>query len=148
MLAGPAEPRASRGTQRSGDAAIGPALTSRLPSPLHQLAETSTFSLQFFLSDPEEAVPPATNTSNASLSASHRQAAILRAQNLFFLPVGAFRSWSVSFCMRLVYVVSWGPPSRLFWTSLFFSGVNTRAGPDLLHIASLGEEKSWPTGTT
>nr|KAF6439660.1 adenylate cyclase 2 [Rousettus aegyptiacus] len=40
----------------------------------------------FFLSDPEEAVPPATNTSNASLSASHRQAAILRAQNLFFLP--------------------------------------------------------------
>lgn len=147
MLAGPAEPRASRGTQRSGDAAIGPALTSRLPSPLHQLAETSTFSLQFFLSDPEEAVPPATNTSNASLSASHRQAAILRAQNLFFLPVRVFRSWSVSFCMRLVYLVLWGPPSRLFWTSLSL-GVNTGAGPDLFHIASLGEEKSWPTGTT
>ncbi|XP_014308566.2 adenylate cyclase type 2 isoform X11 [Myotis lucifugus] len=40
----------------------------------------------FFLSDPEETVPPTTNTSNTSLSASNNQAAILRAQSLFFLP--------------------------------------------------------------
>ncbi|XP_044089951.1 adenylate cyclase type 2 [Neovison vison] len=40
----------------------------------------------FFLSDPEETIPPTANTSNASLSALSNQAAILRAQNLFFLP--------------------------------------------------------------
>ncbi|XP_019306359.2 adenylate cyclase type 2 isoform X1 [Panthera pardus] len=40
----------------------------------------------FFLSDPEEAVPPPANTSNTSLSALNNQAVILRAQNLFFLP--------------------------------------------------------------
>ncbi|XP_011369704.1 adenylate cyclase type 2 [Pteropus vampyrus] len=40
----------------------------------------------FFLSDSEEAIPSTTNTSNTSLSASSNQAAILRAQNLFFLP--------------------------------------------------------------
>ncbi|XP_059272842.1 adenylate cyclase type 2 [Mustela nigripes] len=40
----------------------------------------------FFLSDPEEAVPPTANTSNTSLSTLSNQAAILRAQNLFFLP--------------------------------------------------------------
>ncbi|XP_073747198.1 adenylate cyclase type 2 isoform X2 [Callorhinus ursinus] len=40
----------------------------------------------FFLSDPEETIPPTANTSNTSLSASSNQAAILRAQNLFFLP--------------------------------------------------------------
>ncbi|XP_045298343.1 adenylate cyclase type 2 isoform X1 [Leopardus geoffroyi] len=40
----------------------------------------------FFLSDPEEAIPPTANTSNTSLSALNNQAVILRAQNLFFLP--------------------------------------------------------------
>uniref|UniRef100_A0A8C0LII9 Adenylate cyclase type 2 n=1 Tax=Canis lupus dingo TaxID=286419 RepID=A0A8C0LII9_CANLU len=40
----------------------------------------------FFLSDPEETIPPTANTSNMSLSALSNQAAILRAQNLFFLP--------------------------------------------------------------
>ncbi|XP_042853669.1 adenylate cyclase type 2 isoform X4 [Panthera tigris] len=40
----------------------------------------------FFLSDPEEAMPPTANTSNTSLSALNNQAVILRAQNLFFLP--------------------------------------------------------------
>ncbi|XP_042809324.1 adenylate cyclase type 2 isoform X5 [Panthera leo] len=40
----------------------------------------------FFLSDPEEAMPPPANTSNTSLSALNNQAVILRAQNLFFLP--------------------------------------------------------------
>ncbi|XP_030894244.1 adenylate cyclase type 2-like [Leptonychotes weddellii] len=40
----------------------------------------------FFLSDPEETIPPTANTSNTSLSALSNQAAILRAQNLFFLP--------------------------------------------------------------
>ncbi|KAM5259886.1 adenylate cyclase type 2 isoform 2-T2 [Hipposideros larvatus] len=40
----------------------------------------------FFLSDAEETIPPTANTSNMSLSASSNQAAILRAQNLFFLP--------------------------------------------------------------
>ncbi|ELK08154.1 Adenylate cyclase type 2 [Pteropus alecto] len=40
----------------------------------------------FFLSDSEEAIPSTANTSNTSLSASSNQAAILRAQNLFFLP--------------------------------------------------------------
>ncbi|XP_049716598.1 adenylate cyclase type 2 isoform X2 [Elephas maximus indicus] len=40
----------------------------------------------FFLSNPEEAIPPTANTSNTSFPASNDQAAILRAQNLFFLP--------------------------------------------------------------
>uniref|UniRef100_A0A452QSM3 Adenylate cyclase type 2 n=1 Tax=Ursus americanus TaxID=9643 RepID=A0A452QSM3_URSAM len=40
----------------------------------------------FFLSDPEETIPPTANSSNTSLSALSNQAAILRAQNLFFLP--------------------------------------------------------------
>nr|KAF6365731.1 adenylate cyclase 2 [Pipistrellus kuhlii] len=40
----------------------------------------------FFLSDSEETIPPTTNTSNTSLSDSNNQAAILRAQSLFFLP--------------------------------------------------------------
>uniref|UniRef100_A0A8I3W2L1 Adenylate cyclase type 2 n=1 Tax=Callithrix jacchus TaxID=9483 RepID=A0A8I3W2L1_CALJA len=40
----------------------------------------------FFLSDSEETIPPTANTSNTSFSASNNQAAILRAQNLFFLP--------------------------------------------------------------
>uniref|UniRef100_A0A2K5QY86 Adenylate cyclase type 2 n=1 Tax=Cebus imitator TaxID=2715852 RepID=A0A2K5QY86_CEBIM len=40
----------------------------------------------FFLSDSEETIPPTANTSNTSSSASNNQAAILRAQNLFFLP--------------------------------------------------------------
>ncbi|KAM8818622.1 adenylate cyclase type 2 isoform 1-T1 [Rhynchonycteris naso] len=40
----------------------------------------------FFLSDSEEIIPPTTNTSNTSLSASNNRAATLRAQNLFFLP--------------------------------------------------------------
>ncbi|XP_004380328.1 adenylate cyclase type 2 [Trichechus manatus latirostris] len=40
----------------------------------------------FFLSDPEEAVASAANTSNTSFPASSDQAAILHAQNLFFLP--------------------------------------------------------------
>ncbi|XP_047585416.1 adenylate cyclase type 2 [Lutra lutra] len=40
----------------------------------------------FFLSDPEETILPTANTSNTSLSALSNQAAILRAQNLFFLP--------------------------------------------------------------
>uniref|UniRef100_A0A8C8WL73 Adenylate cyclase type 2 n=1 Tax=Panthera leo TaxID=9689 RepID=A0A8C8WL73_PANLE len=40
----------------------------------------------FFLSDPEEAMPPPANTSNTNLSALNNQAVILRAQNLFFLP--------------------------------------------------------------
>ncbi|XP_036880760.1 adenylate cyclase type 2 isoform X2 [Manis javanica] len=40
----------------------------------------------FFLSDSEEAIPPTANTSNTSLFASSNQAAMLRAQNLFFLP--------------------------------------------------------------
>ncbi|XP_075864044.1 adenylate cyclase type 2 isoform X2 [Microcebus murinus] len=40
----------------------------------------------FFLSDPEETVLPTANTSNTSFPASNNQAAILRAQNLFFLP--------------------------------------------------------------
>ncbi|XP_004698478.2 adenylate cyclase type 2, partial [Echinops telfairi] len=39
-----------------------------------------------FLSAPEEAVPPTANTSNASLPLSPDQVAMLRAQNLFFLP--------------------------------------------------------------
>uniref|UniRef100_A0A8D1NN80 adenylate cyclase n=1 Tax=Sus scrofa TaxID=9823 RepID=A0A8D1NN80_PIG len=40
----------------------------------------------FFLSESEETIPPTANTSNMSLSALNNQAAILRAQNLFFLP--------------------------------------------------------------
>ncbi|XP_011915909.1 PREDICTED: adenylate cyclase type 2 isoform X3 [Cercocebus atys] len=40
----------------------------------------------FFLSDSEETIPPTANTTNTSFSASNNQAAILRAQNLFFLP--------------------------------------------------------------
>ncbi|XP_069898264.1 adenylate cyclase type 2 isoform X2 [Dipodomys merriami] len=40
----------------------------------------------FFLSDSEETVPPTANTTNSSFSATNNQAAILRAQNLFFLP--------------------------------------------------------------
>uniref|UniRef100_A0A671DT36 Adenylate cyclase type 2 n=1 Tax=Rhinolophus ferrumequinum TaxID=59479 RepID=A0A671DT36_RHIFE len=40
----------------------------------------------FFLSDSEETIPPTANTSNTSLFASSNQAAILRAQSLFFLP--------------------------------------------------------------
>ncbi|KAB0349995.1 hypothetical protein FD754_014852 [Muntiacus muntjak] len=40
----------------------------------------------FFLSDSEETILPTTNASNMSLSAASNQAAILRAQNLFFLP--------------------------------------------------------------
>ncbi|XP_014441329.1 adenylate cyclase type 2 [Tupaia chinensis] len=40
----------------------------------------------FFLSDSEEIVLPTANASNMSSSASSSQAAILRAQNLFFLP--------------------------------------------------------------
>ncbi|XP_036918879.1 adenylate cyclase type 2 isoform X2 [Sturnira hondurensis] len=40
----------------------------------------------FFLSDSEKTIPPSTNTSNTSHSASNNQAAILREQNLFFLP--------------------------------------------------------------
>ncbi|XP_036752610.2 adenylate cyclase type 2 isoform X2 [Manis pentadactyla] len=40
----------------------------------------------FFLSDSEEAIPPTANTSNTSLFVSSNQAAMLRAQNLFFLP--------------------------------------------------------------
>ncbi|KAL2779859.1 adenylate cyclase type 2 [Daubentonia madagascariensis] len=40
----------------------------------------------FFLSDSEEMILPTANTSNTSFSASNNQAAILRAQNLFFLP--------------------------------------------------------------
>uniref|UniRef100_A0A9L0I576 Adenylate cyclase type 2 n=1 Tax=Equus asinus TaxID=9793 RepID=A0A9L0I576_EQUAS len=40
----------------------------------------------FFLSDSEETIPATANISNTSLSASSNQAAILRAQNLFFLP--------------------------------------------------------------
>ncbi|PNI38520.1 ADCY2 isoform 2 [Pan troglodytes] len=42
--------------------------------------------LLFFLSDSEETVPPTANTTNTSFSASNNQVAILRAQNLFFLP--------------------------------------------------------------
>nr|XP_025126506.1 adenylate cyclase type 2 isoform X3 [Bubalus bubalis] len=40
----------------------------------------------FFLSDSEETILPTANASNTSLSGSSNQAAILRAQNLFFLP--------------------------------------------------------------
>ncbi|XP_070332571.1 adenylate cyclase type 2 isoform X3 [Odocoileus virginianus] len=40
----------------------------------------------FFLSDSEETILPTANASNMSLSAASNQAAILRAQNLFFLP--------------------------------------------------------------
>ncbi|XP_030859316.3 adenylate cyclase type 2 isoform X2 [Gorilla gorilla gorilla] len=40
----------------------------------------------FFLSDSEETIPPTANTTNTSFSASNNQVAILRAQNLFFLP--------------------------------------------------------------
>ncbi|PNJ34086.1 ADCY2 isoform 5 [Pongo abelii] len=40
----------------------------------------------FFLSDSEETIPPTANTTNTSFSASNNQLAILRAQNLFFLP--------------------------------------------------------------
>ncbi|CAM9645786.1 unnamed protein product [Rangifer tarandus platyrhynchus] len=40
----------------------------------------------FFLSDSEETILPTANVSNMSLSAASNQAAILRAQNLFFLP--------------------------------------------------------------
>ncbi|XP_076972940.1 adenylate cyclase type 2 isoform X3 [Tamandua tetradactyla] len=40
----------------------------------------------FFLGDSKEIIPPAANTSNSSFPASNNQAAILRAQNLFFLP--------------------------------------------------------------
>ncbi|XP_033034660.1 adenylate cyclase type 2 isoform X1 [Trachypithecus francoisi] len=40
----------------------------------------------FFLSDSEETIPPTANATNTSFSASNNQAAILRAQNLFFLP--------------------------------------------------------------
>nr|XP_055223520.1 adenylate cyclase type 2 isoform X8 [Gorilla gorilla gorilla] len=42
--------------------------------------------LLFFLSDSEETIPPTANTTNTSFSASNNQVAILRAQNLFFLP--------------------------------------------------------------
>uniref|UniRef100_A0A4W2CEQ7 Adenylate cyclase type 2 n=1 Tax=Bos indicus x Bos taurus TaxID=30522 RepID=A0A4W2CEQ7_BOBOX len=40
----------------------------------------------FFLSDSEETILPTANASNTSLSGASNQAAILRAQNLFFLP--------------------------------------------------------------
>ncbi|XDC83630.1 hypothetical protein R6Z07F_014803 [Ovis aries] len=40
----------------------------------------------FFLSDSEETIVPTANASNTSLSGASNQAAILRAQNLFFLP--------------------------------------------------------------
>uniref|UniRef100_A0A8C6E9F1 Adenylate cyclase type 2 n=1 Tax=Moschus moschiferus TaxID=68415 RepID=A0A8C6E9F1_MOSMO len=40
----------------------------------------------FFLNDSEETILPTANASNTSLSAASNQAAILRAQNLFFLP--------------------------------------------------------------
>ncbi|XP_033614578.1 adenylate cyclase type 2 [Fukomys damarensis] len=41
----------------------------------------------FFLSDSEETVLPTANASDTNFSASPSQAAVLRAQNLFFLPV-------------------------------------------------------------
>lgn len=78
----------------------------------------NTFSLQFFLSDSEEAIPPTANTSNTSLFASSNQAAMLRAQNLFFLPVRTFHSLVLLLwfsCKLFTPSMSWPLLSDLLW---------------------------------
>ncbi|KFO38458.1 Adenylate cyclase type 2 [Fukomys damarensis] len=73
----------------------------------------------FFLSDSEETVLPTANASDTNFSASPSQAAVLRAQNLFFLPVRRSHSSLLLLFSYTVWLVKVSPArERQPWSSM------------------------------